>query len=175
MREPVTAAKLDRFMRALGSAATEACVVFLVGGSSALLHGWRDTTVDVNLKLIPEVDSIYRAIPHLKDELSINVELASPGDFLPELPGWRERSPFIARHGHVAFHHYDFYAQALAKLERGHARDLGDVAAMRERRLIEDRLLLDLLAQIEPGLYRFPSIDPPSFRRAVEAFVASAT
>lgn len=171
MREPVTVEKLELFMQALGCAASGPCTVYLVGGATALLHGWRDSTIDIDLKMIPDVDSIYRAIPRLKEELSVNVELASPDDFLPELPGWRERSVFVARYGEVEFRHYDFYAQALAKIERGHARDLRDAAAMLERGLVEPARLRDLFAAIELGLYRYPAIDPPSFRRAVEAFL----
>jgi len=171
MREPVTVAKLEQFMRALGRAATAPCVVYLVGGATALLHGWRETTIDIDLKMIPDVDAVYRAIPRLKEELSVNVELASPDDFLPELPEWRERSEFVAHHGEVEFRHYDFYAQALAKIERGHAKDLRDAAAMLERGLIQPSRLRELFASIEPGLYRYPAIDPPSFRRAVEEFL----
>ena len=40
---------------------------------------------------------------------------------------------------------------------------------------IETDELLHLLAQIEPQLYRYPAIDPPTFRRAVEEFVERAT
>lgn len=173
MREPVTSAKLDLFMRALGRAATEPCVVYLVGGASALLHGWRDTTIDIDLKMIPDIDSIYRAIPRLKEELSVNIELAAPDDFLPEVPGWRERSPFLERYGLVEFRHYDFYAQALAKIERGHTKDLEDAEAMVEHGLVQREGLMQRFEQIEPGLYRYPAIDPPSFRRAVESFLAS--
>ena len=31
-----------------------------------------------------------------KDTLDVNVELAAPDQFIPALPGWRERSEFIA-------------------------------------------------------------------------------
>lgn len=48
---------------------------------------------------------------------------ASTEQFIPELPGWRERSPFIRREGRISFNHYDLHAQALAKIERGHERD----------------------------------------------------
>lgn len=37
--------------------------------------------------------------------------------------------------------------------------------------LVEKAKLLELFDAIEPALYRFPAIDPPSFRRAVEAVV----
>jgi hypothetical protein len=96
------------------------------------------------------------------------VELASPAHFIPELPGWDERSPFITREGMVSFHHYDLYAQALSKIERGHAQDRQDVTEMLRRGLVDPARLRELFAQIEPKLYRYPAIDPASFRRAVE-------
>jgi hypothetical protein len=48
--------------------------------------GWRDSTIDVDLSFDPEPDGVFDAIPALKRELSINVELASPLDFIPEVP-----------------------------------------------------------------------------------------
>jgi hypothetical protein len=70
--------------------------------------------------------------------------------------------------GRVAFDHFDLYAQALAKVERGHRHDLADVHEMTARGLIDPRHALAYFARMEPELYRFPAIDPPSFRRAVE-------
>ena len=75
----------------------------------------------------------------------------------------------IVRIGKVTFRHYDFSAQALAKIERGHSRDLADDEAMRARGLITGEEIRRQFAQMEPQLYRFPAIDPPSFRRAVDA------
>lgn len=103
----------------------------------------------------------------------MNIELAAPDDFLPPLPGWRTRSVFIARFGPVDFFHYDFYAQALAKIERSHEQDLVDVAAMRRERLIEPARLTALFGRIEPALIRYPAIDPPSLRDRVEAAAAA--
>jgi hypothetical protein len=97
----------------------------------------------------------------------VNVELASPADFIPLPAGWRERSPSIGRQGRLGFRHFDLYAQALAKLERGHSRDVEDVQAMLERGLIEPPLLAAFFAEIEPDLYRFPAIDPAEFARSV--------
>jgi hypothetical protein len=104
----------------------------------------------------------------LKERLEVNVELASPADFIPELPGWQERSRFIAREGKIDFFHYDFYSQALSKLQRGHAKDLEDVRKMLELDLVEPRKAMELFDTIEAQLYRFPAIDPASFRRRVE-------
>lgn len=147
--------------------------VYFTGGATALLYGWRRTTIDLDMKLDPDRDDLLRSIPQLKEEFEINVELAAPSDFIPELPGWRERSPFIAREGDLFFHHFDPYSQALAKIERGHSRDVEDVRQLHARGLIEIDRLEELFRAIEPELYRFPAIDPGAFRRATEATVAS--
>ena len=78
----------------------------------------------------------------------------------------------MARHGLVSFHHYDFYAQALAKIERGHAQDLEDVAALHRLELIEPDTLLRLFEAIASQLVRYPALDPPTLRRQVERTVA---
>jgi hypothetical protein len=169
MRRLADRERLMRFMQRLGRDTRAEARVYLTGGASALLHDWRDTTVDLDIHIEPDTGDILRAIPSLKEELELNVELACPGDFIPELPGWRERSPFIRREGQLSFHHYDFHAQALSKIERGHARDLEDVRMMIERGLVTRTALDWYFEQIEPELYRYPAIDPPAFRRAVEA------
>ena len=79
--------------------------------------------------------------PRLKEELQLNVEIASRAHFIPELPGWRDRSVLIERQGLVSFFHYDPYSQALAKIERGHAKDLTDVQELLARGLVEPKRL----------------------------------
>ena len=166
-RPPASADQVRRLMRRLGSAARSPGRIYLVGGSSAVLVGWRETTVDVDLKLDPEPGGVFEAIARAKEALKINVELAAPDDFIPELPGWRGRSPFIDRYGRVDYHHYDFYGQALAKIERGHTQDSADVRAMGRRGLIRAARLLELFEAIEPALIRYPALDPASFRDRV--------
>ena len=122
----------------------------------------------MDIKIVPEQVSLFRAIPNLKESLSVNIELASPADFLPELPGWQDRSPFIARFGDVDFHHYDFVGQALAKVERGHAQDLEDVRAMVARGMLSASDLREAYAKIESKLLRYPSIDPGTFATKVD-------
>ena len=133
-----------------------------------MLLGWRDTTIDVDIELDPEQDELLRALPAIKEELRLNVELASPRHFLPVPAGWQERSPSLGREGRLTFKHFDLYSQALAKIERGHSRDLEDVAAMLERGLVELGALRRYFDEIEPQLYRFPAIDPTDFRRRFE-------
>jgi len=175
MRQKVTAARLEEFMRALGSGVTDAARVYLVGGASSVLLGWRDSTIDVDLKFVPENDEILRKLPSLKERLQLNIELASPDDFIPQLPGWQERSRFIRQEGKLTFLHYDFYAQALAKIERGHEIDRQDVRDLINSNLIESKRLLDLFSQIEDRLYRYPALDAASFRQAVESVVGTST
>ncbi|MDH4066205.1 MAG: hypothetical protein OEW19_17525 [Acidobacteriota bacterium] len=165
------ATRLRQFMRVLGQRTRARGRVYLVGGACAVWLDWRPTTIDIDLDLDPGLDALLREIPGIKEELHVNVELASPAHFIPELPGWRDRSPFVVREGSLDFHHYDFYAQALSKIERGHARDVADVREMTARGLTEPTRLLVFFEQIAPGLYRYPAIDPASFRRAVEQTV----
>jgi len=172
MRRLAEEARIQGLMKALGGTADADTRVYFTGGASAVLEGWRTATVDVDLRIVPDRDELLRAIPALKEELELNVELASPPDFIPELPGWEERSRFIAREGRVSFYHYDFYSQALAKIERGHTQDAADVATMLDRGLVEPRRLRELFEAIEPQLYRYPAIDPKSFHRSLEAALA---
>jgi len=168
VREVANRDRIERFLNALAREATTDTQVFLVGGTSAVLIGWREATVDVDLVMRPESDALLRAIPMLKERLNINVELASPDQFIPVPPDWEERSPLVSRIGRLTIRHYDFVAQALSKIERGHTRDLADVQAMVARGLITPALVRDQFARIESELYRFPAIDPPSFRKAID-------
>src|SRR5690606_23320342 len=110
-----TADRVRRLLEALGRQCRGPGRIYLTGGGTAVLYGWRESTADVDLKLDPEPEGAFSAIRELKDRLDVNVELASPDDFIPPLPGWQGRSLFIARHGRVDFFHYDPYAQVLAK------------------------------------------------------------
>lgn len=171
MRERVSTEALEQFMKAVGRAGRTSARIYFVGGASAVMLGWRETTIDIDVKLVPEVNEILRVLPGLKERLEINIELASPDDFIPALPGWEERSPYINREGPIDFFHYDFYAQALAKIERGHTTDMLDVRQMVEQGLVEPARLLEFFSRIEDRLYKYPAIDGKSFRKAVEEFV----
>ncbi|MGH2729273.1 MAG: DUF6036 family nucleotidyltransferase [Actinomycetota bacterium] len=173
MRGLTTPERVERFITELGRVVRETVSVYFTGGVTAILHGWRDATIDIDLKTVPESDEVLRAIPKLKESLAINVELAAPDHFIPELPGWRERSLLIRREGSVTFFHYDLYSQALAKIERGHSQDLKDVRHILAEGLVDREILRELFVRIEPELYRYPAIDPPSFRRAVAEAIAS--
>ncbi len=162
-----------RLLAALGERARGPGTIYLVGGATAVLEGWRATSVDVDLKLDPEPPGVFEAIRALKDELSVNVELASPEHFIPALPGWRERSRFVGRFGAIEVYHLDPYSQALAKIERGHEHDLRDLEAMRRAGLIEPQRVRELFDAIVPELLRYPALDADAFRAKVDAFVGA--
>jgi hypothetical protein len=171
MREPLTAERLQVFIKALATAAKTASRVYLVGGASAVLLGWRTATIDIDLKIIPETDELLRSLPKLKEQLHINIELASPADFVPELPGWQDRSRFICQEGKLTFYHYDFYAQVLAKIERRHDKDLIDVKEFIVSGLVQPRRLLELFSSVEDQIHRYPDLDARTFRASVEQIV----
>jgi hypothetical protein len=171
---PADAAAVRRFLRELGLTAGVPATVYLVGGATAVLEGWRRTTIGVDLRIEPEVDEVLRALPEIKIRLGTNVELASPLDFLPEPAGWRDASPFVAQEGPLTIRHMDPALQALAKLERGFPQDLLDVRAMLDRGLVDRARLQALYDEIAPWLFRFPAVDPKGLGAAVAEFTRGA-
>ena len=168
MRPPVDAERVRELARALGRTTGPPVRLYLTGGATAVIEGWRASTVDVDLRFEPEDDALLRQLPDLKERLSINIELASPPDFVPELPGWRDRSPFLFREGRVSVHHFDPYSQALSKIERGFAQDLDDVRELIDRGLVEPARLRKLHAAVEDQLFRYPAIDRGAFAAKVD-------
>jgi hypothetical protein len=168
VRPPVDEDRLRELARHLGRVAQAPTRIYLTGGASAVLEGWRGSTADVDLRFEPDVDELLRELPLLKERLSVNIELASPPDFIPELPGWRERSPLVFQESNIYVHHFDFYSQALSKIERGFQQDLDDVQKMLESGLVEPARLRELYEAIEPELYRYPAIDPSVFRQKLD-------
>jgi hypothetical protein len=77
MRQKVTSLKLQQFMKALGATVRTEGRVYLVGGATAVLVGWRDSTIDVDLKIVPD-NEILKSLSGLKEKLQINIELAAP-------------------------------------------------------------------------------------------------
>ena len=174
MRSHTTKDRIDQLMCRMGAAVKTAGRIYFTGGVSAVLMGWRETTIDVDLKAEPEPLGFFECLPRLKDDLDINIELASPDQFVPALPGWQDRSRFIAQHGRVGFYHYDFYGQALSKIERDHPRDRRDVACMKRDGLVRPDRLLELFEAVEAQTVRYPAIDARQLRAAVMDFCSSS-
>ena len=66
MREIADAERIHRFMRGLGAEVDVAARIYLTGGATAVLVGWRASTIDVDIKIVPDADPVLRAIPRLK-------------------------------------------------------------------------------------------------------------
>jgi hypothetical protein len=81
VRELADEGRIRELMRALGREAEAPGQVFLTGGATAVLLGFRSSTLDVDIKLVPDQDRVLRAIPRLKESLRVNVELAAPDQF----------------------------------------------------------------------------------------------
>lgn len=167
MPGPADAGRIRGFLRELGRLANQPATVYLVGGATAVLVGWRPTTIDVDLRLEPEADDIISRLPELKLRLGINVELASPIDFLPEPSGWRDASPYVAQEGPLTVRHMDPTLQALAKLERGFEQDIADVQAMLDQGLVDPLRLRSMFDELRPWLFRFPAVDAEALGAAV--------
>lgn len=170
MRPLVDVARLHAFMAGIGRAAKGPGRVYLVGGSTALLLGFREQTIDIDIKLEPEPLGVFEAIAELKNTLQVNVELASPDQFIPAIPGWEQRSEFITRFGEVEFFHYDFYGQALAKILRNHEVDIADADALLAAGKIELDQLTSYYESIRDQAIRYPAINLETFDRRVAEF-----
>ena len=170
MPQVADAGRIREVLRGLAGAVKTPANVFLSGGATAVLLGWRSTSVDVDLTFLPDQDGIHRVLRDLKQRLDVNIELASPTDVIPVPPGWDERGIFEVQNDPLTFYHFDPYAQALARLERGRPQDTDDVQEMVQRKIIVGAKALEYFRQIEPLLYRFPAIHEPSFRQSVETF-----
>ena len=174
MRPDVDRERVLELLAALGRRLRHPHTVYLVGGSSAVLVGWRPSTRDVDVRPEPDSDEVLRVLHELKESLDINIELASPLDFLPELDGWRDRSPYVGTWGRLQARHLDFRLQALAKLERGLDTDLADVRTMLERGLVDSRGLHAGFEAMRPRLFRFPTVDAARFARRLDDLVPKA-
>jgi hypothetical protein len=60
MREVTDAGRVRELMHALGRVTREQASIYFTGGATAVLYGWRGTTVDVDLRIEPERDMILR-------------------------------------------------------------------------------------------------------------------
>lgn len=169
MHHRVFVQDLERLVVAIGRHCKSGGAVYFVGGTSAAWIGWRESTMDADIALAPEPAGLFGAIEGIKRELQINVKLSSPDHFVPAMPGWQGRSPYITTCGLVDFYHYDFYTQALAKLRRNLPRDISDIEAMVGKGLVEQGLFFELFEATVPNMQRYPGVDAGVLRRRAEA------
>ncbi|MGH2560790.1 MAG: DUF6036 family nucleotidyltransferase [Thermomicrobiales bacterium] len=130
MRQRTDQARLRRFLEALGRRVHRPLRFYLVGGSVLIDLGLRAATVDIDYVAEADdpatLDQLEQAIRSLKNELDVNVEPASPADFLPIPSDALDRSRFVGRYGQVSVYYYHLPSQVIAKAARGLEQDLAD-------------------------------------------------
>lgn len=144
--------------------------VFILGGATAVMAGWRESTIDADL--YADDDAIFRDIQEVKELLEINVEFARPEHFVPALEGSASRHVFIDILGNVSFFHYDPYAQLLSKIVRGFDRDLFDGEHFLTSGMVdvdEFRALVEAIPEADYAKY--PALSRDAVLGAVDQFL----
>jgi hypothetical protein len=157
MRPPIDRLRVHQFLVKLGMDFRHAARLYLVGGTTMVYEGLRAQSLDIDITY--EVDERHEAelsqiVRRLKDEMQINVEHASPGDFIPLPAGWKDRSKYVGRFGQVEVFHFDLYSTALSKIERGREGDFQDVLALLEGGQIILTELQEAYGNILPRMLR---------------------
>ena len=174
VRGRLTRKSLQALMRELARSARpkRSYRVYLVGGGTAVLEGWRESSIDVDL--YARQDDIFRDVQAIKERLRLNIELVRPEDFVPPLEGSETRHVFIETVGRVSFYHYDPYAQLLSKIVRGFARDLTDARAFVTTGMVDPDRFKKLVEDVLESAYsKYPRLSPQAVRAAVEDFLSS--
>lgn len=145
--------------------------VYFVGGATAVLAGWRASTIDADLHA--EQDEVFRDIQGVKERLRLNIEFVRPEDFVPPLRGSSSRHRFVERVGAIDFFHYDPYAQLLSKVVRGFRKDLLDAERFIASEMVEPSRFRELVEAIPDSDYaRYPTLSPDAVRSAVDDFLS---
>ncbi len=171
MRNKLTPELLRRFMQSLAFQSEGQGSIYFTGGATALLLGLREQTIDVDLRLDPEPRGAFEAIARIKNELNLNVELASPADFIPVSADWKMKSAFIEQVGQLMFFHFDLRAQALSKIERGYGHDLADARGFLAAAKMTGEEFLSFFQGVKAGAIRYPALSLSGWERKVAAFV----
>jgi len=174
MRREITAGTLRELMQELARTAPpgDRFRVYILGGGTAVLGGWRASTIDADL--YAEREEVFRDVQGIKERLRLNVEFARPEHFVPALEGSAERHVFIDTAGNVDFYHYDPYAQLLSKVVRGFRKDMLDAEQFVKTGMVEPQGFLELVRQIPESAYvKYPNLSSTAVRAVVEEFVST--
>lgn len=141
--------------------------VYLVGGGTAVLQGWRPSTIDADL--YAEREEVFQDVQGIKNRLKLNIEFARPEHFVPPLAGTDDRHVFIERVGDIDFLHYDPYAQLLSKIVRGFRKDLLDAEELLSSGMVDPERFRELVWEIPDSAFaRYPNLSRDAVREAVD-------
>jgi len=145
--------------------------VYFVGGATAVLEGWRESTIDADLYAAK--DAIFHDIQAIKERLRLDIEFARPEDFVPALSGSNDRHVFIETVGKVSFYHYDPYAQLLSKVIRGFDRDMLDARSFLASGMVDAERFRSLVDAIPESAYaKYPALSRREVKDAIDGFLA---
>jgi hypothetical protein len=167
MRPNVDKKAIESFLQQLGRTFRKPGRVYLVGGAALVHAGVRPgftQDIDIQVGGVNEGDLII-SIQRLIQQMQINIEFASPKDFIPLPSQWETHAQYVGRYGQIEVFYFDFYSIALSKIERGTTRDIEDVKLLvQQQRIALDELdaaYQEVLAQLGKG--RYPKITPERF------------
>jgi Nucleotidyltransferase of unknown function (DUF6036) len=167
MRPSVDKTAIESFLQQLGRTFRKPGRLYLVGGAALVHAGVRPgftQDIDIQVGGANEGELIV-AIQRLIQQMQINVEFASPADFIPLPSQWEMHVQYVGRYGGVDVFYFDFYSIALSKIERGNSRDIADVKLLIQQGIINlndlDVAYQEVLAQLGQG--RYPRITPQRF------------
>ena len=167
MRPNVDKKAIESFLQQLGRTFHKPGRLYLVGGAALVHAGVRPgftQDIDIQVGGVNEGDLIV-GIQRLIQQMQINIEFASPGDFIPLPSQWETHAQYVGRYGQIEVFYFDFYSIALSKIERGTTRDIEDVKLLvQQQRIALDELdaaYQEVLAQLGKG--RYPKITPERF------------
>lgn len=173
MRPNVDKARIEDFLKNLGRVFRKPGRLYLVGGAALVHLGVRPGfTQDIDVEVAGNnAGDMFIAIRGLVEQMNINVEFASPRDFIPLPSQWETHARYVGRYGSIDVFYFDFYSIALSKIDRGNTRDINDVKLLLEQGIITlkelDIAYQEVLAQMGKGTYA--RLDP---RRFAERYAA---
>lgn len=152
MRQRVGQQEIEQFLVQVGRT-RQPGRLYLVGGAAMVHRGIRPgQTLDIDIQITVDPANLTAQIAQLKQRLNMNIEFASPADFMPLPAQWETRSEFLKRYGQVDVFYFDWYSIALSKMQRANRQDVVDVQLLVRQGFIDladlDRLYQDVLGKI---------------------------
>lgn len=167
MRQRVTRTEIEQFLKDIGKNVHQPGRLYLVGGAALVHMGVRSgSTLDIDVVIeAANEDELVMAIRRIVQQRQINIEFASPGDFIPLPSQWTAQAKYVGRYGSVDVFYFDFYSLALSKISRGSDRDLIDVKLLLQQKLITLDELDAAFQEILPRMGKRPyiNLDPQKF------------
>jgi hypothetical protein len=175
MRQNVGRQEIEQFLIQVGRT-RQPGRLYLTGGAALVHRGIRPgQTLDIDIRITIDPANLAAQIAQLKQKMNINVEFASPGDFIPLPSQWETRSTFIKRYDQVDAFYLDWYSIALFKMQWANRQDVVDVQLLTRQGFVDvtelDLLDQDVLNKIGRPPYDrlLPNLSPQQFSKRYQA------